>query len=43
MGPRANDTHPRHAFEATVQAWDNYERLSASYRGTVAFTLESMI
>lgn len=28
-------------FEATVQAWDNYERLSAPYHGTVAFTLES--
>ncbi|MBN1920677.1 MAG: DUF3604 domain-containing protein [Anaerolineae bacterium] len=28
-------------FEVTVQAWDNYERLSASYQGTVAFTLES--
>lgn len=28
-------------FEVAVQAWDNYERLSASYQGTVSFTLES--
>jgi hypothetical protein len=28
-------------FKVTVQAWDAYERLSATYRGTVRFTVES--
>ncbi len=28
-------------FQVSVQAWDRYERISARYAGTVAFTLES--
>jgi hypothetical protein len=28
-------------FELTVQAWDSFERLSALYRGTVGFSIES--
>ncbi len=28
-------------FQVTVQAWDPYERLSANYRGTVEFSVES--
>lgn len=32
---------PGEAFQVTVQAWDAYERLSATYRGTVHFGLES--
>jgi hypothetical protein len=28
-------------FDLSVQAWDSFERLSATYKGTVSFTLES--
>jgi len=28
-------------FEITVEAWDSFERLSGSYRGTVAFSIQS--
>ncbi|MFX0106655.1 MAG: DUF3604 domain-containing protein [Candidatus Hodarchaeota archaeon] len=28
-------------FEVTVEAWDAYERLSATYKGTVEFSIES--
>ena len=29
------------SFEITVEAWDPYERLSATYKGTVQFSIES--
>ncbi len=29
------------SFEVTVEAWDPYERLSATYKGTVQFSIES--
>ena len=29
------------SFEITVEAWDPYERLSATYKGTVTFSIES--
>ncbi|MHA2119138.1 MAG: hypothetical protein ACW98J_09470, partial [Candidatus Thorarchaeota archaeon] len=29
------------SFEITVEAWDSYERLSATYKGTVTLALES--
>ncbi len=29
------------AFEITVEAWDSFERLSGSYRGTVTFSVQS--
>jgi hypothetical protein len=29
------------SFEITVEAWDPYERLSATYKGTVTFSVES--
>ncbi|MHA2353178.1 MAG: hypothetical protein ACXABX_08675, partial [Candidatus Thorarchaeota archaeon] len=29
------------SFEITIEAWDPYERLSATYRGTVQFSIES--
>ncbi|MFW9768619.1 MAG: DUF3604 domain-containing protein [Candidatus Thorarchaeota archaeon] len=29
------------SFEITVEAWDSYERLSATYKGTVTFSIES--
>ena len=29
------------SFEITVEAWDSYERLSATYKGTVQFSIES--
>jgi hypothetical protein len=32
---------PGQKFTVAVQAWDAYERLSAAYRGTVRFALES--
>jgi hypothetical protein len=32
---------PGEQFPVTVQAWDAYERLSATYRGTVRFEIES--
>jgi hypothetical protein len=32
---------PGQLFDVTVQAWDAYERLSATYRGTVRFSMET--
>ncbi|MHA2079895.1 MAG: DUF3604 domain-containing protein [Candidatus Thorarchaeota archaeon] len=29
------------SFEITVEAWDSYERLSATYKGTVQFSIEA--
>lgn len=29
------------SFEITVEAWDSFERLSATYRGTIEFSLKS--
>jgi hypothetical protein len=32
---------PSTEFEFTIEAWDSYERLSATYKGTVEFSLKS--